>query len=121
MNLLANLSVTYRRSLAGGSFGSGEAGQNSERRISPYAEMVEILERLKQSDPTLYQRVKQEAFGCLQSAARTADAAVDIRRLVARQRCAWLRSLARRCRMLLSIPEGMASDRRSVRAAFPRS
>jgi hypothetical protein len=81
MSLLASLSPAYRQSLA-----SKKAGTDGDRPLSPYAEMIDTLQSLKKNDPDLYKRVRQETVTCLQTAAQTADAALDIRTLVARRR-----------------------------------
>jgi hypothetical protein len=103
VNLLANLSPAYRQSLvASGLTGINEAG-NTGRPASPYLEMIDALQNLKQNDPTLYQRVKQETATCLQVAVRTADAGLDIRQLATRRRGAWLRSIVRRLNLLFPL------------------
>lgn len=84
MNLLANLSPTYRQSLIAGN----RTVQHGNRPVSPYAEMMDILQALKQSDPNLYQRVKHETISYLQASARRAEAAFDIRLMAARRRSA---------------------------------
>jgi hypothetical protein len=80
MNLLASLSPTYRQFLVA----SNQGGQNVNRPVSPYAEMMDTLQALERNDPTLYHRVKQETVSCLQTSARIAEAALDIRQLVRR-------------------------------------
>jgi hypothetical protein len=82
MNLLANLSPTYRQSL----LARTRAGQHGNRPVSPYTEMMDTLQALKQSDPNLYQRVKQETISYLQASARRAEAAFDIRLMAAGRR-----------------------------------
>ena len=82
MSLLAEMSPAYRQSLVTGN----KAGKDAARPASPYAEMLDTLQTLKNSDPVLYQRVKQETVACLQTAAHTAGEALDIRKLVSRRR-----------------------------------
>jgi hypothetical protein len=103
MNLLANLSVTYRESLVSNN-GAGilEAGTHGNRPVSPFAEMMNILQQMKQSDPTLHQRVMQETVTNLGTAAQTAAAALDIRQIAGRRRGAWLHSIVSRWGRLMS-------------------
>jgi hypothetical protein len=84
MNVLANLSVTYRESLADREMAG--ADNSSSPRVSPYVEMMKSLQSLRQDDPHLYQRVQREAVTSLQAATRAAGVALDIRQLVARRR-----------------------------------
>jgi hypothetical protein len=96
MNLLANLSPTYRESLFSSRMTAADEPGQPSRRLSAFTEMMDTLEGLKQNDPTLYRRVKQEATSYLRTVARTSDAALDIRKLAGRRRGAWLRSIANR-------------------------
>ncbi len=101
VNLLSNLSPTYRQSLvASGGAEIDESDKNESRPVSPYAEMMETLQTLKQNDLPLYQRVKEEAMGCLQMGIRTANAGLDIRQLATRRRGALLRSIVSRLNLL---------------------
>jgi hypothetical protein len=102
VNLLSNLSPTYRQLL--GATGTTEieaAGKSGQRPNSPYAEMMEALQNLKENNLPLYQRVMEEALSCLQVAARTANAGLDIRQLATRRRGAMWRSLVSRLNLLL--------------------
>jgi hypothetical protein len=66
MNLIANLSPTYRRSFSVSNFAATtDAGYDSNRA---YTEMMGILNGLSQHDPSLYQRVKQEIVSSLRKA-----------------------------------------------------
>jgi hypothetical protein len=66
MNLIANLSPTYRRSFSVNNLtGMTDAGDDSNRA---YTEMMGILNGLSQHDPSLYQRVKQEIVSSLRTA-----------------------------------------------------
>jgi hypothetical protein len=66
MNLIANLSPTYRRSFSVNNLsGMNEATDDSNRA---YTEMMGILHGLSQHDPNLYQRVKQEIVTTLRTA-----------------------------------------------------
>ena len=66
MNLIANMSPTYRRSFSVNSLaGMTEAGYDSNRA---YTEMMDVLNGLSQYDPNLYQRVKQEIVSSLRRA-----------------------------------------------------
>ncbi len=97
MNVLANLSPTYREALVARDLaGVNEASKSGSPRVSPYAEMIRILQSLRQDDPRLYQRVQREALSSLQAATRAAGAALDIRQLVARRRIARLYWIAGR-------------------------
>ena len=101
MNLLANLSPTYRQALlASGTAGIDEAAKSGRRPVLPYVQMIDTLQILKQNDPNLYSRVKQETIAYLQDAVRKADAGLDIRQFATRRRGAWLRSLASRLNLL---------------------
>ena len=64
MNLIANLSPTYRRSFAVNNIAT-DAGYDSSRA---YTEMMGILNGLSQHDPNLYRRVKQEIVSALRTA-----------------------------------------------------
>jgi hypothetical protein len=96
MNVLANLSPTYRESLVARDVAGVNEANKSGSRISPYVEMIRILQSLRQDDPRLYQRVQREALNSLQAATRAAGAALDIRQLVARRRIARLYWIAGR-------------------------
>ena len=100
VNLLSNLSPTYRQSVVTNRAAEINEADKNGNGPSPYAEMMTTLQTLKQSDPPLYQRVKQETLTYLQMAVRTADAGMDIRQLAARRRGAWLRSIASRLNLL---------------------
>ena len=66
MDLIANLSPTYRRSFSVNNRpGITAAGNDSNRA---YTEMMGILNGLSQHDPNLYQRVKQEIVSTLRTA-----------------------------------------------------
>ncbi len=66
MNLIANLSPTYRRSFSVNHLpGINEAANDSNRA---YTEMMGILNGLSQHDPSLYRRVKQEIVTTLRTA-----------------------------------------------------
>ena len=66
MNLIANLSPTYRRSFSVNNLsGRTDAGYDSNRA---YTEMMGILNGLSQHDPNLYQRVKEEIVSTLRNA-----------------------------------------------------
>lgn len=66
MDLIANLSPTYRRSFSvNNMLGVNDAGNDSSRT---YTEMMGILHGLSQHDPSLYQRVKQEIVTTLRTA-----------------------------------------------------
>ena len=66
MNLIANLSPTYRRSFSVNNLsGMTDAGCDTSRA---YTEMMGILNGLSQHDPNLYQRVKQEIVSNLRKA-----------------------------------------------------
>ena len=66
MNLIANLSPTYRRSFSVNSMtGMTDAGHDTSRA---YSDMMGILNGLSQHDPNLYQRVKQEIVSTLRNA-----------------------------------------------------
>jgi hypothetical protein len=66
MNLIANLSPTYRRSFSVSNLAATtDAGYDSNRA---YTEMMGILKGLSQHDPNLYQRVKQEIVNNLRKA-----------------------------------------------------
>jgi hypothetical protein len=66
MNLIANLSPTYRRSFSVNNLsGMTDAGYDSNRA---YTEMMGILHGLSEHDPSLYQRVKQEIVSNLRKA-----------------------------------------------------
>jgi hypothetical protein len=66
MNLIANLSPTYRRSFSVNIMTSRtDAGYDSDRA---YTEMMGILNGLSQHDPNLYRRVKQEILCTLRTA-----------------------------------------------------
>jgi hypothetical protein len=66
MNLIANLSPTYRRSFSvNNTPGMTSAGVDSNRA---YTEMMGVLNGLSQHDPDLYQRVKQEVLSTLRIA-----------------------------------------------------
>jgi hypothetical protein len=66
MNLIANLSPTYRRSFSVNNLsGITDAGNDTSRA---YTEMMGILNGLSQHDPSLYQRVKQEIVTTLRTA-----------------------------------------------------
>ncbi len=66
MNLIANLSPTYRRSFSVNNLsGRTDAGYDSNRA---YTEMMGILNGLSQHDPSLYRRVKQEIVSNLRKA-----------------------------------------------------
>ena len=66
MNLIANLSPTYRRSFSVNNLaGMTAAGYDSNRA---YSEMMNVLNGLSQHDPSLYQRVKQEIVSSLRRA-----------------------------------------------------
>ncbi len=66
MNLIANLSPTYRRSFSVNNMtGMTGTGDDSNRA---YTEMMSILNGLSQHDPNLYQRVKQEIVSTLRTA-----------------------------------------------------
>jgi hypothetical protein len=66
MNLIANLSATYRRSFSVNNLsGMSQTGCDSNRA---YTEMMGILNGLSQHDPNLYQRVKQEVVSALRTA-----------------------------------------------------
>ncbi len=95
MNVLANLSSTYREFLTGGP-GTSAGKMNRSRGPalpsnagSPYVEMIRNLQTLRQADPALYNRVKREAVASLEAATRAASAAFDIRQLVPRRRTEW--------------------------------
>jgi hypothetical protein len=66
MNLIANLSPTYRRSFSVNNLaGMTDARYDSNRA---YSEMVDALNGLSQHDPNLYRRVKQEVLSSLRTA-----------------------------------------------------
>src|SRR6185369_16935105 len=66
MNLIANLSPTYRRSFSVNNLpGINEAANDSNRA---YTEMMDALNGLSRHDPSLYQRVKQEIVSSLRTA-----------------------------------------------------
>ena len=66
MNLIANLSPTYRRSFSENNLpGMNEAANDSNRA---YTEMMDALNGLSQHDPNLYQRVKEEIVSSLRTA-----------------------------------------------------
>jgi hypothetical protein len=66
MNLLANLSPTYRRSFSVNNLSSmTDAGNDTSRA---YTEMMGLLNGLSQHDPNLYKRVKQEIVTTLRTA-----------------------------------------------------
>jgi hypothetical protein len=98
MNVLANLSATYRE-FTGNVAGVNEASSASPR-VSPYVEMIRILQLLRRHDPGFYQRVQREAVNSLQDASRAAGAALDIRQLVTRRRRARLYWIAGRLNRL---------------------
>jgi hypothetical protein len=101
VNLLSNLSPTYRQTVVtSGAAGTDEAGKNGSHPVSPYAEMMDVLQNLKQNNLPLYQRVKEEAVNCLRVAAQTADAGLDIRQLAMRRRGALRRSIISRLNLL---------------------
>lgn len=82
-----NLCATYRESLiAGDVAGVKEARKSASLRVSPYVEMIRILQLLRRHDPGFYQRVQREAAMSLQDASRAAGAALDIRQLATRRR-----------------------------------
>jgi hypothetical protein len=90
MNLLANLSPSYRGSLITGD----PAGAHATGKHAPFIEMMNTLEKLKQNDPRLYHRVQREALACLRSKVRKADAAVDIRLMAGRRHGGRLHKIA---------------------------
>ena len=66
MNLIANLSPTYRRSFSvSNPAATTDAGYDSNRA---YTEMMGILNGLSQHDPNLYRRIKQEIVSTLRTA-----------------------------------------------------
>lgn len=105
MNVLANLSATYRESLvASDAAGVNEASKTESSRVSPYVEMMRILQTLRQDDPPFYQRVQSEAVNSLLAATRAAGASLDIRQLVTRRRSArfyWIAGRLNRLAYLL--------------------
>ena len=95
MKPLANLSATYRQSLlASDAAGVTDASTTGGLPLPPFTEIMTTLQRLRESDPTLYHRVKQEMVTSLQTAAHKADAAFDIRKLGTRRRAVWMHSVA---------------------------
>jgi len=96
MNLLANLSPSYRQSLdAKDVAGIRQFTDVGNRPVSVFAEGMRVLQQLKENDPTLYQRVALEIIASLQRASQTTDEALDIRQLLARRQPGRLRSSAR--------------------------
>ena len=66
MNLIANLSPTYRRSFPVNNMaGLKETASDCNRA---YSEMMGVLNGLSQHDPNLYRRVKQEIVSTLRKA-----------------------------------------------------
>ncbi len=66
MNLIANLSPTYRRSFSVNNLSEMTDARRDTNRA--YTEMMGILNGLSQHDPSLYQRVKQEIVSSLRTA-----------------------------------------------------
>jgi hypothetical protein len=83
MNLLRNLSASYKQSLLMGNVEAvNGAGEDGNRPVPPYTEMMGTLQTLRQNDPILYQRVKREVVLSLQAANPAGHDAPDIRDLV---------------------------------------
>jgi hypothetical protein len=80
MNLLLNLSPSYRESfIAGNVAGVDETIRGGARRVPPYAEMLGSLEVLRQSDPVLYRQVKREVDVSLEAARPVGRDSRDVR------------------------------------------
>jgi len=95
MNFLANLSPSYRRSLhARDVAGIKQVIDIGNRPVSVFAEGMRVLQHLKDSNPPLYQQVAQEMIASIQRAGQAADAAIDIRQVVARRQAGRLHSPA---------------------------
>ncbi len=104
MNLLLNLSATYRQSLVAGNVAEIDQPENAGNSSdSPYAEMMGVFQALKQKDPTLYARVKREVTASLQAAAQAANDAVDIREMVKQRRTSRVYSITERLNRLAYI------------------
>ena len=83
MNLLRNLSASYKQSfLMGNVEAVNGASGDGNRPVPPYAEMMGTLQALRRKDPILYQSVKREVVLALQAVNRSGHDAPDIRDLV---------------------------------------
>jgi len=101
MNLLLNLSSSYRESfVAGNVAGVDESHKGCTRAVPPYAEMLESLEALRLSDPVLYRRVKREVALSLAAGPAGQDSH-DIRDWVKRRRRGERRSINVRAQLVM--------------------
>jgi hypothetical protein len=97
MDLLSNLSSTYRQSLIAGEFASISGSGQGGNPTSPYLEMIGSLGALRQNDPILYKRVMREVTTSLQT---KIDGFIDTREFVKRHKTTWARSVASRLKYL---------------------